>query len=413
MSFPRKILFVQHAGALGGSSMSLLYTIQGLDRRRFKSVVALARPARELVELYATAGLEVLPWKGMVLWDHSTMAPKPLFDIRSWLHLGRVGLHWRKTQQSMLELVDTIKPDLVHLNSMPLSPCAAILIRRGIPFVWHIREPPPNQGLRTRMIRQIMMRAPRLIFISEFDRHCWVKDSAGDVISNFVDLNTFTSEADRMSVRQRMCLKPEEKVILFLGGNATANGVRILLEALGLLQAQLSNFICLMPGAEPKPSASWPGKVARKVLPLVGSGTLSQKTEHAIRVHGVANRVRLLPFAKNVPELLAACDVLVFPATQPHFARPVIEAAAMGKPSVGSDLGGVNELIEHNFTGLLVKPGSSSDLAAALKNILTSPEKLKAFGENAFNKAQREFDAKKQVAKIAKIYDSILGAGVH
>jgi glycosyltransferase involved in cell wall biosynthesis len=261
------------------------------------------------------------------------------------------------------------------------------------------------------MIRQIMIQAPRLIFISEYDRQSWVKGSAGDVIFNFVDLNTFISETDGVLVRQRMNLKPEEKVILFLGGNAAANGISILLKALGLLQIQLSNFICLMPGTEPKPAASWPGKAARKVLPLVGSGTLTQKMEYEIRVHGVADRVRLLPFAKNVPELLAACDVLVFPATQPHFARPVIEAAAMGKPSVGSDLGGVNELIEHNCTGLLVKPGSSSALAAALKVLLTSPEKLKAFGENAYSKAQRDFDAIKQVAKIVKIYDSILGAG--
>ena len=404
----KKILYIQHAGALGGSCMSLLYTMQGLDHSRFEPVVALARPSSELVKFYTENGFETVSWPGIVLWDHSTVAPKPFYDPMSWLHLWQVLRYWGSTQRRTLELIDTVKPDIVHLNSMPLSPCADIFNRKGIPFVWHVREPPPDQGLRTKMIRRIMMQAPRLIFISEYDRQAWVEDSVGDIVKNFVNLQTFHPAEDGAAVRKRLGLRPDNKVVLYLGGIAWANGILVLLKALALLRKRLPRLICLMPGSKIGPPASWQGGLARKVLPLIGSGTLGQKVMRIIRENKLESVVRIMPFSTNIPELIATSEVLVFPATQPHFARPVVEAAAMSKPSIGSDLGGINELIEHGRTGLLVEHGNPIALAEAMIELLSKPEKAERLGRNALQKAKEEFDSKQQITKITQIYDSVL-----
>ena len=404
-----KILYIQHAGALGGSCMSLLYTMQGLDHSRFEPILALARPSSELLDFYAAAGFDALPRSGMVLWDHSTVAPKPLYDPRSWLHLWQVWRHWDQTQRLTLELIETVKPDIVHLNSMPLSPCADILSQQDIPFVWHVREPPPDQGLRTQMIRRFMLLAPQLIFISEYDRRAWVDGNTGNIVRNFVDFRTFHSKIDDASVRRRFNIRREDNIIVYLGGIAATKGILVLLKALEFLRRQISNFVCLMPGAAIGPPASWQGYAARKFLPLLGGKTLKQKVAKEIRTLKLEQIVRLLPFSKHIPDLLAAADLLVFPSTQPHFARPVVEAGAMGKASIGSNLGGVNELIDHGRTGLLVEPGSPTALADAIKDLLTNPGKLKSLGDNAYQKARQDFDARKQIAKIIKIYDAILG----
>lgn len=406
----KKILYIQHAGALGGSCMSLLYTMQGLDRSRFDPVVALARPSSELVAFYAKAGFKTISQPGMVLWDHSTVAPKHLYDPMSCIELLQVWRHWDRTQRHTLELINTVKPDIVHLNSMPLSPCADILNRKGIPFVWHVREPPPDQGMRTKLIRRIMLQSRRLIFISEYDRKAWVNDRVGDIVKNFVNFQTFHPELDGVSARKSFGLRPDNNVMLFLGGIAAANGIMVLLKALAHLRQRLPGLVCLMPGSQPGPPASWKGRLARKVLPLVGSGTVAQKVTSEIQRHGIESVVRLMPFSTNIPELMAASDILVCPATKPHFSRPVVEAAAMGKPSIGSDLGGVNELIEHGRTGLLVEPGSPEALAEALLELLSKPDRAELLGRNAFQKARLEFDAKRQIAKIIDIYDSILGS---
>ena len=388
--------------------MSLLYTMQGLDPARFEPVVALARPTAELEEFYTKAGFQTIPWTGLELWDHSTVAPKPLYNPMSWLHLWRVGRYWGRTQRRTLELIDTVNPDLVHLNSMPLSPCAAILNAKGFPFVWHVREPPPDQGLRTKIIRRIMLRTENLIFISDYDRKAWVEDRCGTVIKNFVDFQTFDPEADGAAARKKLGLKPEDKVVLYLGGIVEVKGIFVLLKALAFARAKLPGLVCLMPGSQPVPPQTRLGALARRLLPLVGSGTSTQKMTGLIAEHGLESIARPLPFCKDVPELLAASDALIFPAVRPHFARPIVEAAAMGRPSIGSDLGGINELIEDGRTGLLAEPRSPEALAGALTELLSSPETARLLGRNALQKAREEFDAKRQIAKITGIYDQIL-----
>ncbi|HET6344157.1 MAG TPA: hypothetical protein VFH51_04450, partial [Myxococcota bacterium] len=69
-----RVLYVQHAGSLGGSCMSLLYTLQGLDRRRYAPVVALIRPSPAVTALYRDAGIQVLPWPGIHTYEHTTAA---------------------------------------------------------------------------------------------------------------------------------------------------------------------------------------------------------------------------------------------------------------------------------------------------------------------------------------------------
>src|SRR5829696_2076820 len=61
---PRTVLYIQHAAAPGGSAMSLLYTMQALDRARYHPVVALVRPADALARLYEDAGIRTVPWPG-------------------------------------------------------------------------------------------------------------------------------------------------------------------------------------------------------------------------------------------------------------------------------------------------------------------------------------------------------------
>ena len=399
----KKILYIQHAGGLGGSCNSLLYTMQGLDPAKFEAVVALARPTSELENFYSEAGFETISWHGLTLWDHSTVAPKPIWNPFSWIHCLQVLWSWKRTQRRTLELINKVKPDIVHLNSMPLSPCADILNREGFPFVWHVREPPPDQGFRTKIIRRIMLQSRWMIFISEYDRKMWVGDKDAAVVKNFVDLQKFHPEINMLEARKKMNLKPDDKVILYLGGLSKIKGIMFLLDSLTLLRRQIPDFICLMPGSKIGPPASWKGRIARRILPL-----FTKKAMKAIHKKKLEPLLRLMPYANNMTELMAASNVLVFPAVQAHFARPVIEAAAMAKPSVGSDIGGVNELIEDRLTGFLVKPDSPEALAGTLLELLSNPEEAERLGKNALRKAQIEFNAELQIKKITGIYDSIL-----
>jgi glycosyltransferase involved in cell wall biosynthesis len=111
----------------------------------------------------------------------------------------------------------------------------------------------------------------------------------------------------------------------------------------------------------------------------------------------------------DVPDMLAASQCLVFPSSVPHFARPVIEAAAMAVPAVASDLGGPRELIEDGETGRLVPPGNPAALAAAIGMLLGDPESARRMGETAYRQARERFDANRNGAATIALYDEILG----
>lgn len=408
---PRTVLYVQHAGTPGGSAMSLLYTMQGLDPARYRPVVALARPAEALVRLYEEAGIRTVPWPGIHPWDHSTVAPKPLHRPGTWMHLADVAAHWRASQRRTLELVQHVGPDLVHLNSMPLSPCAEALTREGIPTVWHVREPPsPARGPRWKLIRDRMMRVDELIFISQADRQAWVRGERGVVVPNFVDFGRFDASLDGAPVRARLGIDPGAPVVLYLGGWAPVKGIFVLLRALSILRARVPGLRCLMPGSIYPQSAGLPARAARALLPLVGSGTLSQKVRGEIERQGVEDMLLPMPFVPDVAPLFAASDVVVFPATQPHFARPAVEASAMGVPTVASRLPGLDELVDDGETGLLVPAGDPAALADALGRVLGDEALRRRMGEAGMRAARERYAVGPAMQRVMGIYDRVLAA---
>lgn len=410
MTAPRTVLYVQHAGALGGSAMSLLYTLQGLDPARYRPVVALVRPTDELVRLYEGAGLPTVPWQGIHPWDHCAVAPDPVQRVQSWVHLADAAAHWRSTQRRTMELVRHVRPDLVHLNSMPLSPCAEVLTRERVPTVWHVREPPsPASGPRYRAIRRRMMAVDELVFISRADRQAWVGGERGLVIPNFVDFGGFDRSLDGGPVRRRLGIAPDAPVLLYVGGWTPIKGIYPLLEAVARLRARFPGLRCVMPGSIYAHSTGLPARAARALLPLVGGATVSQRVRSEIQRLGVEDLLVQLPFTKDVESLFAASDVVVFPSTHPHFARPAVEASAMARPTVASRLAGLEELVEDGQTGLLVPPNDPAALADALARVLGDDALRMRMGEAAHRLARERYAAGPAVQRVMEIYDRLLG----
>lgn len=119
---------------------------------------------------------------------------------------------------------------------------------------------------------------------------------------------------------------------------------------------------------------------------LVGSDQGRQRyTARLIRqaeTLGVADRLRLAGECDDMPAALMLADVVVHASTRPEaFGRVVIEAQAMGRPVIASDLGGPVETVEHGVTGWRVPPGDPAALAAAIEAALEFPvEQREALG---------------------------------
>jgi len=89
---------------------------------------------------------------------------------------------------------------------------------------------------------------------------------------------------------------------------------------------------------------------------------------------GVADRVRLVGHTTDMPAALLLADVVVHASTDPEaFGRTVIEAQAMARPVIASDLGGPRETVEEAVTGWRVPPGDPAALAQAIGWVLDLP----------------------------------------
>jgi glycosyltransferase involved in cell wall biosynthesis len=362
--------------------------------------------------LYSDSGISVLPWPDVIPFDHCTGAYCSLREPSTWRPFLGAALHWRRSARRTIELINHVKPALVHLNSMALSPCATALCDEGIPFVWHVRESPATGvfGLRRNLISRLLeTHGDEVIFLSGDDRQAWVKNKRGIVIENFVSDGSL--QIDQEQARAELDLDRTAAVICYVGGLYPLKGIFPLLDALAILRLSFPNIVCLMPGSQYTPSGRWQSRVARSLLPLFGSGTLAQRVEERIRCLGLTKTCTLAGFQRNIGTWISASDLMVFPSLAPHFARPVIEAAFGGRPSVASNLAGVAGLVEHGSTGLLVEPGNPQVLAKACARLLGDQELRAKMGARAMSLARQRFSAAAGVRKIEAIYDRILDRG--
>jgi len=99
---------------------------------------------------------------------------------------------------------------------------------------------------------------------------------------------------------------------------------------------------------------------------------------------GLSERVRYLGFHDNPPAVMGCFDVVVLASEAETFGLVLIEAMRAGTAVIGTDAGGVPEIITHEHTGLLVPPGDAGALADALQRLITEPglrERLAAAGK--------------------------------
>ncbi|WP_242360154.1 glycosyltransferase family 4 protein [Anaeromyxobacter sp. SG17] len=407
----RTVLYVEHAGAPGGSCVSLATLLRRLDARRYRPIVLLVRPSEEMRRFYSDAGIEAVSWPGIRTLEHSTAEWSGVHSPLTWPSALASLSSWRTTQRRTLEAVSAFRPALVHLNSVVLYPSARALHLSGVPFVWHVREMPVSGhfGWRRHQQRNALTRWPKFaLYLSESARHAWVGNARGWIAPEPVETHRFDPRLDRAEARRSLGIPEAARVILYVGGIARIKGILPLLEALARVRASEPRAVCLMPGGDVTPPRTLLYSAAAAVLPALGSGTLTQQVASSIERWHLESMLLRHRFAGEIERHLAASDLLVFPAVADHFARPIVEAGLMERPVVASDLPLVSELVEDWKTGLLAPPVDSATLAARILELLSDPELSARMGRAARARMIERFDAGRNADALMDLYDRVV-----
>ena len=133
---------------------------------------------------------------------------------------------------------------------------------------------------------------------------------------------------------------------------------------------------------------------------------LLPETEKAIQEHPAIRFVGLQP---DVRPFLAASDALVFPSYREGFPNVVLQAGAMGLPSIVTDINGCNEIILPNENGMIIPSKDEETLYQAMENFLLHPEEVQRMAEKARPLIASRYDQKIVWNALLKEYKRIIG----
>ncbi|MFO7870637.1 MAG: glycosyltransferase [Kiritimatiellia bacterium] len=144
---------------------------------------------------------------------------------------------------------------------------------------------------------------------------------------------------------------------------------------------------------------------------IVGDGPLRSELERHASNSGIKDRVTFTGVRSDVRDLLEAADVFVLPSCDREgLGIALIEAMAAGKPVVATRLGGIPEVVEDGFTGLLVPPRDKASLAEGIAAMLTDSDAAAGMGSRGREAYVDRLTAAEMVVKTAKPYRWLLEA---
>ncbi len=123
---------------------------------------------------------------------------------------------------------------------------------------------------------------------------------------------------------------------------------------------------------------------------------------------GLARSVLFLGDRKDVPDLLAAIDLLILTSISESSPNAILEAMAIGRPVVATRVGGIPELVQDGQTGILVTPRKAEEVAERVIMLLKNPALRREMGEAARRRVENEYTVEQVMRRLDGIYSGLL-----
>jgi len=141
---------------------------------------------------------------------------------------------------------------------------------------------------------------------------------------------------------------------------------------------------------------------------LAGDGPERGRLEDLARKLNMAEKVIFTGFRDDILDLVNAFDILIFSSYHEGVPMALLEAMSLKKAVISTSVGGIKEVIEDGISGLLVRPGSPEDLAAACLNVFKDDRLRRDLGEGALNRVIRQFSIDHLCRRTVSFYEEVL-----
>ena len=375
----------------GGSSENTFLTVQGLDKNKYDVILIRGLSEESCMGTEETAAVE----------SNLSEAEKGGVKVITIPELVR-SIHPLNDLKALFGLIGIFrdeKPHIVHTHTSK----AGILGRwaaffANITIIVHTPHGHVFWGyfnkwktacfiLLERMTASI---TDKIITLTEQEKkdHLRFKiapDEKFTVIHSGVDLTAFSNaRINAPAMREKLGISPEAFVVGTAGRLTPIKGQKYLLEAAAIISPRKPDLFFV----------------------FLGDGELASELSKMASSRGIKN-VMFLGWRQDVPEVMSTFDIFVLPSLNEGMGKVLVEAMALGKPIVASDVGGIPDLVIHNHNGLLVPPADVEGLINSINELLHDPIKRKEMGDRG-KVVAADYSAEAMIQKIDQLYDEAI-----
>lgn len=353
---------------VGGLETMVVRLCQGLDRSRFQPLVCCMDELGPLAQTLEQSGIQV--------------------------HLlqRQPGTDWGYARR-LAALLKQQRVDVLHLHN-PTAWFYGSLGGRlaGIkPIIYTEHGRDYSSGWKSRMLHHLLARLVHRVVVLHDRARVYLHQHEGVPLKRIVKVHNgieppATTPAEqklaRRRIRDQLGLDDDVKLVAIVARLDPIKNIPCLLEAMARVR-------------QTQPSAQ---------LLVVGDGPLRAELKQQTAALDLQSAVHFLGTRHDVPNLLAASDLLVLPSFSEGLSMTLIEGSAAGLPLVASDVGGNGELAVDGVNGLLVPVDDHAALATALGRIIADPDWAATLGQAGRQRFERYFQAATMIARYQSLY---------
>ncbi len=299
--------------------------------------------------------------------------------------LNTLHKHDPRHYSELKEVLSKNKFDLIHIHVWnPASGRYAFFAAysKAVPIVATEHDPFELSGPKKWIKNACLEKADHIITVSQdnfrlLGEFYGVPPKRLKIVKNGIELDSFLDNHDKADL-------PVDNgpVITCIAELHHRKGHRYLLEAFRKLQAHLPQLNLILVGAGP--------------------------AEHELKERfGQIPNVHFLGWRDDIPQILRASDILILPSLKEAFGQVILEAMASGVVAIGTNNGGIPDIIKDGVTGYLIPPASSQAIFERVTTILKNPHQMEDVKRAALASVKKDYTAEKMAEGTLAVYEEV------
>lgn len=390
-----KILFIHHGVGIGGAPINLINVINELKGSNIYCKVALVKGGSSEI-LFSKNDIDYDVINASSNYFLHCITDKHRFF--PFIKYSKIIYFWYKTV--LIDAPNYLNKNknfnIIHLGSHGLTSWAYAAKKMNFKVVLHNQETVKKGlfGFRKSILKNLIIKYTDAVLNISFYNKKMLGVKKSKIIYNFISIPN--------QYRESMASPNQKRKVLFMGGMAKIKGFQTAIDCLPYLD---SNITLQFAGNLSQWKSSDTLKEKFKNLIKL---SLYRSTYYPLLKMYRSKNAEVLGLLKEPLPVIDDSDILITPFKIEHFSRPAVEAFAYGKPVIGSDVEGMDEIIDHGVNGLLVEKNNPIALAEAINYLCQNPDIARQMGLKGREKAEQVFSPEINTKKVEVIYQQLM-----